>query len=224
VYVVRGREAPPAHECIAETQTLVRGCGDGKTEQRQPRERRQHVHPNEHRHRQEDEDADDERAPERAPFQRLRRREHDRTDVRGRQKRRRSPEDEHLRSERLSCGNLRDRGDRQPQDERRPEAVPVEPDRLGDELPDGPLLGRQRRRQLLRHPAPTVSEHELYDAVKLREQFTSLLDSGRSIVVRGLEYSVVLGKTTGEPVRRMFEMTGLGAIVPVVERDESATD
>jgi anti-sigma B factor antagonist len=90
-------------------------------------------------------------------------------------------------------------------------------------------------------------EHELYDALKLQERIRSLLASGRSIVVdltetvfvdstivgvlldakklaseRGLEYSVVLGETTGEPVRRMFELTGLGRILPVVERDEPA--
>jgi anti-anti-sigma factor len=90
-------------------------------------------------------------------------------------------------------------------------------------------------------------EHELYDAVKLRERICSLLDGGRSIVVDltetvfmdstivgvlldakklasewGLEYSVVLGNTTGRPVRRMFDMAGLGGILPVVERDESA--
>ena len=92
-------------------------------------------------------------------------------------------------------------------------------------------------------------EHELYDALKLRERIASLLDDGRSIVVdltetifvdssivgvlldakrlaadRGLDHSVVLGRTTGEAVRRMFEMTGLGGILPVVERDEPAPE
>ena len=88
-------------------------------------------------------------------------------------------------------------------------------------------------------------EHELYDALKLRERLISQLESGRSIVVdltetvfvdssivgvlldakglaaeRGADYSVVLGETTGEAVRRMFEITGLIGILPVVERDE----
>jgi anti-anti-sigma factor len=91
------------------------------------------------------------------------------------------------------------------------------------------------------------SEHELYDALRLREQFTRLFDQGLSVVVdlteavfvdstivgvlldakelaaeRGADYSVVLGATTGEPVRRMFEMTGLVGILPVVERDSPA--
>jgi len=89
-------------------------------------------------------------------------------------------------------------------------------------------------------------EHELYDALKLRERISSLLESGRSIVVdlteavfvdssivgvlleakrlaaeRGADYSIVLGETTGEAVRRMFELTGLIGILPVVERDEA---
>jgi anti-sigma B factor antagonist len=89
-------------------------------------------------------------------------------------------------------------------------------------------------------------EHELYDALKPRERITALLDGGRSIVVdltetvfvdstivgvlleakrlaaeRGADYSVVLGETTGKAVRRMFEMTGLVGILPVVERDEA---
>jgi anti-anti-sigma regulatory factor len=68
-------------------------------------------------------------------------------------------------------------------------------------------------------------EHELYEALKLRERITSLLDSGRSIVVDlTAEYVVVLGRTTREPVRRMFELTGLGGILPVLERDESAPE
>jgi anti-anti-sigma factor len=90
-------------------------------------------------------------------------------------------------------------------------------------------------------------EHELYDALKLREQFARLFDQGLSVVVdltetvfidstivgvlldakelaaeRGIDYSVVLGETTGEAVRRMFEMTGLVGILPVVERDSPA--
>jgi anti-anti-sigma factor len=91
-------------------------------------------------------------------------------------------------------------------------------------------------------------EHELYAALKLRERICSLLESGRSIVVdlsetvfvdssivgvlleakqlaaeRGADYSVVLGEATGEAVRRMFEMTGLSGILPVLERDEPPT-
>jgi anti-anti-sigma factor len=90
-------------------------------------------------------------------------------------------------------------------------------------------------------------EHELYDALKLKQQFDALFDDGLSVVVdltetvfvdstivgvlldakelaaeRGADYSVVLGATTGEAVRRMFEITGLVGILPVVERDVPA--
>jgi anti-anti-sigma factor len=92
-------------------------------------------------------------------------------------------------------------------------------------------------------------EHELYDAFQLQERIRSLLDAGHSIVIdltqtvfvdstivgvlleaqklaadRGADYSVVLGETTGRSVRRMFEMTGLGGILPVVERDASTPE
>jgi len=88
-------------------------------------------------------------------------------------------------------------------------------------------------------------EYELYGAVGLQERIESLLDEGLSIVIdlteamfldssivgvllqaqhlaeaRGLDYSVVLGESTGEPVRRMFEITGLERILPIVERDD----
>ncbi len=88
-------------------------------------------------------------------------------------------------------------------------------------------------------------EHELYGALKLQERIDSLLAESLSIVIdltdavfldssivgvllksqklaasMGLDYKVVLGSSTGEPVRRMFEITGLTRILPIVERDE----
>lgn len=87
-------------------------------------------------------------------------------------------------------------------------------------------------------------EHELYGALKLQERLDSLVADGLSIVIdlteavfldssivgvllktqtltaaNGLDYKVVLSESTGEPVRRMFEITGLTAILPIVERD-----
>jgi anti-anti-sigma factor len=87
-------------------------------------------------------------------------------------------------------------------------------------------------------------EHELYEALKLQERIESLIADGLSIVIdltetvfvdssivgvllktqklavsSGVDYSVVLGRSTGEPVRRMFEITGLTQILPIVERD-----
>jgi anti-anti-sigma factor len=89
-------------------------------------------------------------------------------------------------------------------------------------------------------------EHELYGAPKLQEQIDALIDDGLAIVIdltdaiflgssivgvllksqrfadsSGVDYTVVLGSTTGEPVRRMFEITGLSRILPIVERDQA---
>ena len=87
-------------------------------------------------------------------------------------------------------------------------------------------------------------EHELYDAPKLEERIDALIADGLSVVVdltdamfldssivsvllkaqrfadsRGCDYTIVLGDSTGASVRSMFEITGLAAILPVVERD-----
>jgi anti-anti-sigma factor len=91
-----------------------------------------------------------------------------------------------------------------------------------------------------------AGEHELYGAVKLQEQIDALIADGLSIVIdltesvfldssivavllrtqklaasSGVDYRVVLGKSTGTPVRRMFEITGISEILPIVERDEA---
>jgi anti-anti-sigma factor len=89
-----------------------------------------------------------------------------------------------------------------------------------------------------------TGEHELYGAPKLQEQIDLLIEVGLSIVIdlteavfldssivgvlliaqkfaaaSGVDYRVVLGESTGEPVRRMFDITGLGEVLPIVERD-----
>jgi anti-anti-sigma factor len=89
-----------------------------------------------------------------------------------------------------------------------------------------------------------TGEHELYGAAKLQDQIDSLIGDGLSIVIdlteavfldssivgvllraqkhaasNDLDYKVVLAASTGEPVRRMFEITGLRQILPIIERD-----
>ncbi len=89
-----------------------------------------------------------------------------------------------------------------------------------------------------------AGEHELYGALKLQEQIDALIGAGVSIVIdltetvfldssivgvllraqklaaaSHVDYTVVLSKSTGQPVRRMFEITGLSDILPLVERD-----
>jgi anti-anti-sigma factor len=89
-----------------------------------------------------------------------------------------------------------------------------------------------------------VGEHELYDAPKLDDRLGSLIAERLSIVIdlteadfldssivgillhtqkltglAGVDYNVVLGDSTGESVRRMFEITRLADVLPIVERD-----
>jgi len=89
-----------------------------------------------------------------------------------------------------------------------------------------------------------VGEHELYDARNLKERIDALIDEGLAVVIdlteavfldssivgvlletqkraetAGVDYRVVLGDSTGTSVRRMFEITGLTEILPIVERD-----
>ena len=89
-----------------------------------------------------------------------------------------------------------------------------------------------------------AGEHELYGASKLQAQIDALIVEGVSIVIdltetvfldssivgvlleaqklaaaSHVDYTVVLGKSTGQSVRRMFEITGLSEILPLVERD-----
>ena len=91
-----------------------------------------------------------------------------------------------------------------------------------------------------------AGEHELYGATKLQEEVDALIAAGRSIVIdlsetvfvdstivgvllkarqlaasKGVEYRIVLSEGTGEPVRRMFALTGLDDLLPIVERDDA---
>jgi anti-anti-sigma factor len=84
-------------------------------------------------------------------------------------------------------------------------------------------------------------EHELFNAPKLRRQLEGLIGEGLGVVIdltqatfldssvvavllrareraeaAGVPLSIVLDDSTGEPVRRMFEITGLASILHVV--------
>ncbi len=90
-------------------------------------------------------------------------------------------------------------------------------------------------------------EHELYSATKLQSRLHELIGEGVGIVVdlsratfldssivsvllqtrdeaRAAEtpFSIVIDDTTGESVRRMFEVTGLNSILPIVDSREAA--
>lgn len=157
MHVVRGGKTPAANDRLAEAETLVRGRGNREPEEGEPRQGRQHERPQQRGHRKEDDDPDDEGTHERALRRPCRRCNHNRPDVGAGEQRRRSPEHESLRRQRVSGRELRDRCDRQPEEQRGPESLAVEPDRLRDDLPDRAFLRRQRRRERFRHPARTVS-------------------------------------------------------------------
>jgi anti-anti-sigma factor len=84
-------------------------------------------------------------------------------------------------------------------------------------------------------------EHELFSAPKLQRQLEGLIGEGLALVIdlteatfldssavavllrareradeAGVPFSIVVDDSTGEPVRRMFEITGLASILPVV--------
>ena len=90
-------------------------------------------------------------------------------------------------------------------------------------------------------------EHELYGALKLQRQVRALIDEGVSLVIdlahatfldssivsvllqtrreareARIGFSLVVDDTTGESVRRMFEITGLDTILPIVESRRAA--
>lgn len=85
-------------------------------------------------------------------------------------------------------------------------------------------------------------EHELFSAPKLQRQLEGLIGEGLTVVIdlteatfldssvvavflrareraeeAGVPFSIVIDDSTGEPVRRMFEITGLASILPVVQ-------
>ena len=90
-------------------------------------------------------------------------------------------------------------------------------------------------------------EHELYSATKLQRRLRELIGKDVGIVVdlsratfldssivsvliqtrdearaAGTPFSIVIDNSTGESVRRMFEVTGLSSILPIVGSREAA--
>ena len=86
-----------------------------------------------------------------------------------------------------------------------------------------------------------TGEHETFTAEKLRRELRTLVDEERSVVVdlsaatfldsavvgvileargraqeRGLKFALVMDDNTGPAVQRLFELTGLGTVLPIV--------
>ena len=91
-----------------------------------------------------------------------------------------------------------------------------------------------------------TGEHDLYGAQKLQERLETSISEGLAVVVdltetvfidstvvgvllkaqklaasADLDYRVVMSDSTGDSVRRMFEITGLTQILPIIERDSA---
>ena len=111
---------------------------------------------------------------------------------------------------------LVERRDRQPERQRAPEVVAVEADRLGDQLPDRALAGRQRRRQL-RHRAPraaagTASRSSASAVVEAPERAVGLGDlvDDRAHLERG-HAGELAGAQHGEALHRLDLAAGRAA-------------
>jgi anti-anti-sigma factor len=90
-------------------------------------------------------------------------------------------------------------------------------------------------------------EHELFGAMKLQRRLYALIDEGLALVVDltrttfldssivsvllraqerarrdGTRYAIILDESSGDSVRRMFEITGLDRYLPVVPTREAA--
>lgn len=90
-------------------------------------------------------------------------------------------------------------------------------------------------------------EHELFGATKLQRKLETLIDEGLALVIdltsttfldssivsvllraserardRGTGYAIILDESTGDAVRRTFELTGLDRYLPVEPSREAA--
>lgn len=142
VHVVRERELSRTDKRRPRADPFDHDDRNGEPEQRKPRERRKHEEAEERGHRRKHDEPEQQRRDECARRPAPRSDEQHGADVRRGQQGRRCPEDQRLGRQRVAGGHLVDRRHRQAECERRPEAVPVEADRLRDHLADGPELRR----------------------------------------------------------------------------------
>ena len=157
--VIRPSEPVPALQSPAEADALDERRGHGEPEKREPEDCGQEEQAVEKQGRDEDEVPHRGADEEGAPGRRLGR-EDDAAKVRPRHQQREcgQPEEELpvARDQRQPhCAG----GRPEPECERRPEAPPVEVDRLGDQLPDRARRRRQRRRQRLARFARPLPRH-----------------------------------------------------------------
>jgi hypothetical protein len=146
VDVVGPPQPVPPLERVEEARALDHRRRDCETDEREPRDRGQDVQEDERWKRQEDDNADDEGRHQPAPLDGPPGNDRRGADVRGRYERDSDGEADDLLAAAVQRRQQRpEDADRHAERERGPEAVPVEPERLGHDLPDRPRLWRQRR-------------------------------------------------------------------------------
>ena len=143
VDVVGGRELTAAPQRLAEAAAFEQRSRDREPSEREPRDCRQDVQPDERRNRQEDDDADRKRGQERSARVPLPGRDRAGADVREREERRGEDEQGCLHRPALAERELVEGRHDQAKRERGPEPPAEEPDRLGHELADGSVRGRE---------------------------------------------------------------------------------
>jgi hypothetical protein len=159
--VVDARESARPPQRVPSSHVVVEQRRHREPRERQPGESGQHEEPDEDPDGQEDQGADRECGQEGAQGRPPVQDEHARADVAEREERRCQGEERPLRIPATPDPDLAEDGDDEPERETREEAVPVEADRVRNELADGPVDRRDfvgsRGHALRRYPSASAS-------------------------------------------------------------------
>ena len=139
MHVVDAREAARPPQRVPDAGVVVEHRRHRKPREREPGEGRQDEEPDEDPHRQEDQGPDHECGQEAAQSRPPSQDEHARADVAECEQGRCEEEERSLHIPATADPDLAEDGDDEPEGETREEAVPVEADRVRDELAYGPV-------------------------------------------------------------------------------------
>ena len=160
MHVVDSRQAARPSEGVSEADLVVEHSRHRQPREREPRQGGQDEEPDEDADGQEDEGPDHERDEERTQRRSPTQDEQASADVAEREERRGQDEERPLRIPAAADADLVEDADHEPEREAREEAAPVEPDRVGDELADGPVGRRDfwsGGHTLRRYPSASAS-------------------------------------------------------------------
>jgi len=143
MHVVDAREAARPPQRVPGSDVAVEHCRHREPRERKPGEGREDVEPDKDPDGQKDEGPDHESGHEGAQGRPPAQNERARADVAEREQGRCQGEKGSLRTSATADPDLAEDGDDEPESETREEAVPVEADRVRDELADGPIGRRE---------------------------------------------------------------------------------